>query len=145
MKKIIVTGALGQIGSELVEKLRSIYGEDNILATDIRKLEHTKGPFEILDVTDGQRMHDLAKDFGADTMMHLAALLSATAERNPLLAWNLNMGGLMNALEVSRELNLQFFYTELNRCIWSINTEGQYATGYVTATYNDVWCEQSSW
>ncbi len=54
-------------------------------------------------------MHDLAKDFGADTMMHLAALLSATAERNPLLAWNLNMGGLMNALEVSRELKLQFF------------------------------------
>ncbi|UXJ69374.1 L-threonine 3-dehydrogenase [Lysinibacillus fusiformis] len=109
MKKIMVTGALGQIGSELVEKLRSIYGEDNILATDIRKLDHTEGPFEILDVTDGQRMHDLAKDFGADTMMHLAALLSATAERNPLLAWNLNMGGLMNALEVSRELNMQFF------------------------------------
>ncbi len=105
----MVTGALGQIGSELVEKLRSIYGEDNILATDIRKLDHTEGPFEILDVTDGQRMHDLAKDFGADTMMHLAALLSATAERNPLLAWNLNMGGLMNALEVSRELNMQFF------------------------------------
>ncbi len=109
MKKIMVTGALGQIGSELVEKLRSIYGEDNILATDIRKLDHAEGPFEILDVTDGQRMHDLAKDFGADTMMHLAALLSATAERNPLLAWNLNMGGLMNALEVSRELNMQFF------------------------------------
>lgn len=105
----MVTGALGQIGSELVEKLRSIYGEDNILATDIRKLDHTEGPFEILDVTDGQRMHDLAKDFGADTMMHLAALLSATAERNPLLAWNLNMGGLMNALEVSHELNMQFF------------------------------------
>lgn len=105
----MVTGALGQIGSELVEKLRSIYGEDNILATDIRKLDHAEGPFEILDVTDGQRMHDLAKDFGADTMMHLAALLSATAERNPLLAWNLNMGGLMNALEVSRELNMQFF------------------------------------
>lgn len=105
----MVTGALGQIGSELVEKLRSIYGEDNILATDIRKLDHTEGPFEILDVTDGQRMHDLAKDFGADTMMHLAALLSATAERNPLLAWNLNMGGLMNSLEVSRELNMQFF------------------------------------
>lgn len=110
MEKIMVTGALGQIGSELVEKLRGIYGEDNVLATDIRKLDHTKGPFEVLDVTDGQRMHDLAKDFGADTMMHLAALLSATAERNPLFAWNLNMGGLMNALEVSRELNLQFFY-----------------------------------
>lgn len=105
----MVTGALGQIGSELVEKLRSIYGEDNVLATDIRKLEHTQGPFEILDVSDGQKMHDLAKDFGADTMMHLAALLSATAEKNPLFAWNLNMGGLMNALEVSRELDMQFF------------------------------------
>ncbi|MEG0259283.1 MAG: L-threonine 3-dehydrogenase [Lysinibacillus sp.] len=109
MEKIMVTGALGQIGSELVEKLRSVYGEDNVLATDIRKFENTKGPFEVLDVTDGNKMHKLAKDFGADTMMHLAALLSATAEKNPLFAWNLNMGGLMNSLEVSRELNLQFF------------------------------------
>lgn len=105
----MVTGAHGQIGSELVEKLRGIYGEDNVLATDIRKLEHTNGPFELLDVSDGQKMYDVAKDFGADTMMHLAALLSATAEKNPLFAWNLNMGGLMNALEVSRELNMQFF------------------------------------
>lgn len=109
MEKIIVTGALGQIGSELVGKLRSMYGEENVLATDIRKVNEQAGPFEILDVTDAQRMHDLAKDFNADTMIHMAALLSATAEKNPLFAWNLNMGGLMNALEVSRELNLQFF------------------------------------
>ncbi|MBS7344150.1 MAG: L-threonine 3-dehydrogenase [Caryophanon sp.] len=109
MEKIIVTGALGQIGSELVGKLRSMYGEENVLATDIRKVSEQAGPFEILDVTDAQRMHDLAKDFNADTMIHMAALLSATAEKNPLFAWNLNMGGLMNALEVSRELNLQFF------------------------------------
>ena len=54
-------------------------------------------------------MHDFAKDFGSDTMLHIAALLSATAEKNPLFAWNLNMGGLMNALEVSRELDMQFF------------------------------------
>lgn len=105
----MVTGAHGQIGSELVEMLRGIYGEDNVLATDIRKLEHINGPFELLDVSNGQKMHDVAKAFGADTMMHLAALLSATAEKNPLFAWNLNMGGLMNALEVSRELNMQFF------------------------------------
>ena len=109
MEKIIVTGALGQIGSELVGKLRSMYGEDNVLATDIRKEQGQAGPFELLDVTDAQRMHDLAKDFKADTMIHMAALLSATAEKNPVFAWNLNMGGLMNALEVSRELNLQFF------------------------------------
>lgn len=112
MKKIMVTGALGQIGSELIAKLRSEYGTDNVLATDIRKIESDvteAGPFEILDVTDGEKMHQLAKDFGADTMMHMAALLSATAEEKPLFAWNLNMGGLMNALEVSRELDLQFF------------------------------------
>lgn len=109
MKKIIVTGALGQIGSELIVKLRDIYGKDNVLATDIRKEKDVNGPFEILDVTDGNRMYELSKQFGADTIIHMAALLSATAEKNPQFAWNLNMGGLMNALEVARELNLQFF------------------------------------
>ncbi|MFD1032962.1 L-threonine 3-dehydrogenase [Metaplanococcus flavidus] len=109
MKRIMITGALGQIGSELTGELREIYGAENVLATDIRPSDDTSGPFEILDVTDAQKMHDLAKDFGADTMMHMAALLSATAEEKPLLAWNLNMGGLVNALEASRELGMQFF------------------------------------
>src|SRR4051794_28724653 len=112
MKKIMVTGALGQIGSELITKLRSTYGTENVLATDIRHSDSsaaTGGPFEILDVTDAEKMHQVAKDFEADTMMHMAALLSATAEAKPLVAWNLNMGGLVNALEVSRDLGLQFF------------------------------------
>ncbi|QFF97870.1 L-threonine 3-dehydrogenase [Psychrobacillus glaciei] len=112
MKKIMVTGALGQIGSELISKLRKEYGAENVLATDIRNISSgviESGPFELLDVTDGEKMHQIAKDFGADTMMHMAALLSATAEAKPLLAWNLNMGGLVNALEASRELNMQFF------------------------------------
>ncbi len=108
----MVTGALGQIGSELVTKLRKEYGSNNILATDIRHIVSPvteSGPFDILDVTDGEKMHQLAKEFQADTMVHMAALLSATAEAKPLLAWNLNMGGLVNALEASRELGMQFF------------------------------------
>jgi len=113
MKKILVTGALGQIGSELVMKMREVYGNDNVIATDVRKIEGssvvTSGPFEILDVTDHKTMLELAKKYEIDTLIHLAALLSATAEAKPLLAWNLNMGGLVNALEVARELNLQFF------------------------------------
>ncbi|ETT87288.1 L-threonine 3-dehydrogenase [Viridibacillus sp. FSL R5-0477] len=109
MKKIMITGACGQIGSELVSKLRETYGTENVLATDIRKPDTQKGPFETLDVMDAGRMNDMAKDFGADTLMHMAALLSATAESKPLFAWNLNMGGLVNALEVAREQNLQFF------------------------------------
>lgn len=106
----MVTGALGQIGSELIGKLQREYGEENVLSTDIRKpVEPIAGPFAVLDVTDGKKMHDVAKDFGADTIMHMAALLSARAEADPLFAWNLNMGGLMNALETARELNMHFF------------------------------------
>ncbi|GCD08601.1 L-threonine 3-dehydrogenase [Clostridium tagluense] len=113
MKKILVTGALGQIGSELVMKMRGIYGSENVIATDLRKLEGspvvTTGPFEILDVTDHEAMLHLAKKYEIDTLVHLAALLSATAEAKPLLAWNINMGGLVNALEVAREVKCKFF------------------------------------
>nr|WFO05809.1 NAD-dependent epimerase/dehydratase family protein [Staphylococcus aureus] len=113
MKKIMITGALGQIGTELVVKCREIYGTDNVLATDIREPEADSpvqnGPFEILDVTDRDRMFELVRDFEADSLMHMAALLSATAEKNPILAWDLNMGGLMNALEAARTYNLHFF------------------------------------
>ncbi|MBU3143088.1 L-threonine 3-dehydrogenase [Clostridium sp. CF012] len=113
MKKILVTGALGQIGSELVMKMREIYGSENVIATDLRKLEGspvvTTGPFELLDVTDHKAMLELAKKYEIDTLVHLAALLSATAEAKPLLAWNINMGGLVNALEVAREVKCKFF------------------------------------
>ncbi|MQR87836.1 NAD-dependent epimerase/dehydratase family protein [Bacillus megaterium] len=112
MKKVLITGSLGQIGSELTTKMREIYGSENIIATDIRKTTSdvvTSGPFEILDVTDQTALFTIAKKHKVDTIIHLAALLSATAEQKPLLAWNLNMGGLVNSLEVARELQCQFF------------------------------------
>ena len=112
MKNILITGALGQIGSELTTKLRTIYGVDHVIATDIREVEGSllgDGPFHILDVMDSKSMAEIVKRYQVDTIIHLAAILSATAEQKPLLAWNLNMGGLINALEVAREFQCQFF------------------------------------
>ncbi|GAA0429466.1 L-threonine 3-dehydrogenase [Virgibacillus salarius] len=102
---------MGQIGSELVVKLRETYGVENVIGTDIRKAEGiiAEGPFELVDVTDANQVYSVAKKYNVDTVMHLAALLSAKAEENPKLAWHINMGGLVNALETARELNLQFF------------------------------------
>lgn len=111
MRKIMVTGASGQIGTELVTRLRQIYCTEHVIATDIKQgcKHEAAGPFEILDVTDPQAMYDIASKHQVDTIIHLAALLSATSEAKPLLAWQLNMGGLLNALEVSRTLNCQLF------------------------------------
>lgn len=113
MKRVIVTGCLGQIGTELVARLRKELGTANVLATDIRLAEGNptveNGEFEVLDVLDKDRMFKLAYDFKADTMIHLASLLSSVAEDRPQDAWYINMTGLTNALEVARELGLLFF------------------------------------
>ncbi len=113
MKTILVTGACGQIGSELVTKLRSLYGEDHVVATDIRVAVDNPaqgdGPYETLDVTDGKQFLEIAKKYQVDAVIHLAALLSAKAEANPQRAWHLNMTGLVNGLETARELQCQFF------------------------------------
>lgn len=113
MERIIVTGCLGQIGSELVERLRREKGVENVLATDIRRPDNNKtvdgGLFEELNVLDADKMYELAETFKADTMIHLASLLSSVAEDRPQDAWFINMTGLTNALEVARKLNLSFF------------------------------------
>ena len=112
MKRIIITGAGGQIGIELTTTLREIYGAENVLPTDIKEPTHEAlagKPFETLDVRDHARMVEIVKDFQPDTIMHMAALLSATCEKDPFLAWDINMHGLVNALEVAREFNLKLF------------------------------------
>src|SRR5699024_9712534 len=109
MERIIITGALGQIGTELTLKLREKYGEENALPTDIKEPEDEQlngKPFEILDVRDMERLKEIARDFKPDTIMHMAALLSATCEKDPQLAWDINMGGLVNALELARKSGL---------------------------------------
>lgn len=111
MKKVLVTGCLGQIGSELVLRLREDLGNENVVATDIRMPEKLEDGelFEILDVMDYEKMRALVEKYQVDTLIHLAALLSAVAEAKPKFAWDLNMVGLVNALEVTREFKLKFF------------------------------------
>ncbi|SDK83407.1 L-threonine 3-dehydrogenase [Natronincola ferrireducens] len=106
MKKILITGALGQIGSELTMNMRKIYGNDNVIASSRRRQENEvveSGPFEIVDVTNPQHLVDAVKKHKPDTIINLAAILSANGENNPSAAWNINMNGLYNILEVARE------------------------------------------
>ena len=113
MKTILVTGALGQIGSELVMHLRKTYGGSNVIASDVVKKDMPEvlesGPFEQLNVLEPQKVADVCKKYKVDTVIHLAALLSAVAERDPQMAFNINIHGLYNMLEIARENKYRFF------------------------------------
>jgi nucleoside-diphosphate-sugar epimerase len=113
MKKILVTGGLGQIGSELIMHLRNIYGTDNVVASDMKSEGPAKvveaGPFEQINVLDAGQISDTVKKYNIDTVIHLAAILSAVGEKNPNLAWDVNMNGLYNVLEVAREQKCAIF------------------------------------
>ncbi|MDD3807593.1 MAG: NAD-dependent epimerase/dehydratase family protein [Candidatus Marinimicrobia bacterium] len=111
--RIIVIGAGGQIGSELTPVLRKEYGENNVIASDIRSdicpavLEG--GPFELMDCMDNQRLIEVIIKHKVTQIYHLVALLSAVGEHKPLMAWNINVGSLLNVLEIARELHLSVF------------------------------------
>ena len=108
MKKILVTGAIGQIGSELVLTLKQKYGSENIVASDLRNPNQSGfEPFEILNVLDKRALENIVKKHNIDVIYHLAAILSAAGEKNPQLCFDVNMNGLYNVLEVARELGLK--------------------------------------
>ena len=114
-RRILVTGALGQIGAELVPALREEFGGGNVVASDIRMAPagspiDDDGPFEPLDCLRADQIRDVVRRHDVGTIYHLAALLSATAEEKPLAAWDLNMGGLHNVLEVARQHRCALFF-----------------------------------
>jgi len=101
--KILITGANGQIGRVLTEELRKIHGTENVLATDITKLQVTVEPFEFLDILNHQRLKEITEDYNITQIYHLAAILSANGEWNPIKTWNINLNGLLSILELARE------------------------------------------
>jgi len=103
--KILIIGACGQIGTELTQKLRAIYGVENVIASDIRKLNIdvvNSGPFEVVNALDFNQIQHLVEIYKIDEVYLMAALLSATAEKNPAFAWDLNMNSLFHVLNLAK-------------------------------------------
>jgi len=110
MKKILVTGSVGQIGSELTMELRKKYGNDKVLATG-RKTKPSKtllesGPFEFIDITKKETVEKVIKDYDIDTIYNMAAILSAVGEERPIVCWNVNINGMYNILELAHEYEM---------------------------------------
>lgn len=104
-EKILVTGALGQIGSELTTKLVSMYGRENVITSDINEVKEgiSAAPYEKIDVTQYENLENFIKENGITTVYHLASLLSGTSEKKPLYAWRLNLEPLLHLCELAKE------------------------------------------
>jgi len=113
VKRILITGALGQIGSELASLLRKRYKNENVVASDIKPITEgiidQEGPFEHIDCLNAQEIYSAIKKYKIDTVFHLAAILSVNGEKNPQLAWKVNINGLYNVLEIAREYKCAVF------------------------------------
>ena len=107
MKKILVTGGLGQIGTELIMTLRGVYGNENVIASSIEPdcpdFIRETGVYESVDVLDAKKLGEVCRKHDINQIVHLAAILSAVGESKPQLAYDINMNGLFNVLEVARE------------------------------------------
>src|SRR5690606_12676464 len=122
-EKILVTGALGQIGSELTAALRGIYGENNVLASDIQSPDKANDPYyEVLDVMDADQISAVVSQHEITIVYHLAAMLSATAEKFPKKGWDLNMNSLLTFLELAKEKKIKQLYWPSSIAIFGADT-----------------------
>lgn len=113
MRRVLITGATGQIGSELTPALRDRYGADRVVAAGHREPDQDlaqAGPCCCFDIRNARAIRDAVREYRIDTIYHLASLLSAVAEKNPQLAWEINLDGLRNVLEVAREASCSVFF-----------------------------------
>ncbi len=122
MKKILVTGAVGQIGSELTLELRRRFGAENVIATG-RKTEPSaelrdSGPFHFIDVTSIASVEEIVKKYAIDTVYHMAAILSAVGEKNPQLCWRVNMDGTLNILELGLKYEMARIVIPSSIAVW---------------------------
>lgn len=152
--KILIIGACGQIGSELTLKLREIYGTDNVIASDIRKGEQDvfkTGPFEIVDAMNYEQVEALIDKYKVDEVYLMAALLSATAEKNPAFAWDLNMNSLFHVLNLAKEGKIKKIFWPSSIAVFGPTTPKQNTPQYTvmepTTVYGiskqagERWCE----
>ena len=110
-EKILIIGAGGQIGVELTENLSRMYGAQNVIASDLKPSSSIKeNPFETLDALDKNALFEVVKKHSVSQVYHLAALLSATGEQNPMFAWKLNMESLFHVLDLAKEKHIQKVY-----------------------------------
>ena len=124
-ENILVIGACGQLGTELVEELRKIYGDSHVIASDIRQSDDEvfkNGPFETLDILDKNNFTSLLQKYKPSQVYHLAALLSATAEAKPKLGWTLNMDGLFNVLDAAVDFKIGKIYWPSSIAVFGPNT-----------------------
>lgn len=120
-RKVLITGALGQIGTELTTAFRKLYGNDNVVATDIRTGSAdfmAEGPFHILDIKDTVKFEELIEKHEIDTIIHLAAILSGVGEQNPQLAWDVNMNGTLNVLNLSVKHKIKQVFIPSSIAVW---------------------------
>lgn len=124
-KPILILGACGQIGTELTFELRAKYGSENVIASDIREGSEvlmSSGPFELLDATNYEAIEDVVMHYEIDEVFLMAAMLSATAEKFPMRAWNLNMNSLFNVLNLAKERKINKVFWPSSIAVFGPNT-----------------------
>lgn len=123
--RTLIIGSEGQVGSELTSQLRSIYNPSDIVATDLKppdKAQNHSGPYETLDVLDYHTLHNIIQNNNIKEIYNLAAILSASAESQPLSAWNINMTGLLNTLWLAKESNVKRVFWPSSIAVFGPNT-----------------------